>query len=128
MLKRRYFLKLLTSAAMAIVMVAWAKSHAAASSDAAVATDGHEFTTAGYEYAIVAAECPQLAPGLTCLDILRDTLDRYCDGMVAYGMVGYGANYEGANTDGWPAQFTFVNSVAVWSGVLDQRQAAAVML
>ena len=54
-----------------------------------------------YEYAMVAAQCPQLAPGLTCLDILRETLDRYCDGMAAYGMVGYGANYEGANTAGW---------------------------
>lgn len=64
-----------------------------------------------YEYALVAAQCPQLAPGLTCLDILRDTLDRYCDGMVAYGMVGYGANYEGANTDGWRAPYDALDSM-----------------
>ncbi len=54
-----------------------------------------------YEYAMVAAQCPPLAPGLSCLDILRDTMDRYCDGMLAYGLVGYAGNYEGANTSTW---------------------------
>ncbi len=54
-----------------------------------------------YEYAMVAARCPPLASGLSCLDILRDTLDRYCDGMLAYGLVGYAGNYEGANTSTW---------------------------
>ncbi|MGC8623647.1 MAG: MGH1-like glycoside hydrolase domain-containing protein [Phycisphaerae bacterium] len=64
-----------------------------------------------YEYAMVAAQCPPLAPGLTCLDILRDTLDRYCDGMVAYGMVGYGANYDGANTAVWRAPYDALDSM-----------------
>jgi hypothetical protein len=54
-----------------------------------------------YEYAMVAAKCPPLAHGLSALDILRDTLDRYCDGMLAYGLVGYAGNYEGANTSTW---------------------------
>ncbi len=64
-----------------------------------------------YEYAMVAARCPPLAPGLTCLDILRDTLDRYCDGMVAYGMVGYKANYDGANTGTWRAPYDALDSM-----------------
>ena len=54
-----------------------------------------------YQYAMVAAQCPPLAEGLSALDILRDTLDRYCDGMLAYGLVGYAGNYEGANTSTW---------------------------
>ena len=58
-----------------------------------------------YEYAMVAAKCPPLADGLTCLDIVRDTLDRYCDGMLAYGLVGYPSNYEGAPTLGWGSPY-----------------------
>ncbi len=54
-----------------------------------------------YQYAMVAAQCPPLAEGLSALDIVRDTLDRYCDGMLAYGLVGYTGNYEGANTSTW---------------------------
>ena len=65
-----------------------------------------------YEYAMVAAKCPPLAPGLTCLDILRDTLDRYCNGMVAYGMVGYDANnYDGANTVVWRCPYDALDSM-----------------
>ncbi len=65
-----------------------------------------------YEYAMVAARCPPLAPGLTCLDILRDTLDRYCDGMVAYGMVGYDSNnYNGANTVVWRCPYDALDSM-----------------
>ncbi|MDA8378839.1 MAG: hypothetical protein M0Z50_17735 [Planctomycetia bacterium] len=64
-----------------------------------------------YEYAMVAARCPPLANGLTCLDILRDTLDRYCDGMVAYGMVGYKANYDGANAVTWRSPYDALDSM-----------------
>ena len=64
-----------------------------------------------YEYAMVAAKCPPLARGLTALDILRDTLDRYCDGMVAYGMVGYGADYDGAKTATWRSPFDSLDSL-----------------
>jgi hypothetical protein len=42
-----------------------------------------------FEYSAVAARTPPLAPGLTALDLIRQTLDRYLSGMKAYGMVGY---------------------------------------
>ena len=67
--------------------------------------------SAVYEYAMVAAKCPPLAQGLTCLDILRDTLDRYCDGMLAYGLVGYGANYEGVSTAPWDTPYDALDAM-----------------
>jgi len=39
-----------------------------------------------YEYSAVAARTPPLAPGLTALDLVRQTLDRYLGGMAAYGV------------------------------------------
>jgi hypothetical protein len=51
------------------------------------ASDPCAFTL--YLYADMAAQTPPLAPGLTALDILRQTLDRYLSGMKAYGMEGY---------------------------------------
>lgn len=45
-----------------------------------------------YMYAAVAMHTPPLAPGLTALDLIRQTLDRYLNGMKAYGIVGYGSN------------------------------------
>jgi len=42
-----------------------------------------------YEYSEIALRTPPLAENLTALDLLRQTLDRYADGMLAYGMVGY---------------------------------------
>ncbi|HEV2494057.1 MAG TPA: hypothetical protein VG204_13410 [Terriglobia bacterium] len=44
-----------------------------------------------YEYGEVALEAPPLAPGLTALDLLRQTLDRYLGGMKGCGMTGYNA-------------------------------------
>lgn len=44
-----------------------------------------------YEYGEVALETPPLAPGLTALDLLRQTLDRYLEGMKGCGMTGYNA-------------------------------------
>jgi hypothetical protein len=41
-----------------------------------------------YEYADIAALTPQLAPGLTALDIVRQTLDRMLAGGWAYGLPG----------------------------------------
>jgi hypothetical protein len=41
-----------------------------------------------FEYSSMAAHTPPLAPGLTMLDVLRQTLDRYLGGMKAYGMAG----------------------------------------
>ena len=42
-----------------------------------------------YTYSEIARLTPPLADGLSALDLLRATLDRYCDGMPGYGMVGY---------------------------------------
>ncbi len=42
-----------------------------------------------YEYSSMAVRTPPLAPGLTALDMIRLTLDRYLSGMKAYGMAGY---------------------------------------
>jgi hypothetical protein len=42
-----------------------------------------------FEYSSVAERTPPLAPGLTALDLIRQTLDRYLSGMKAYGIVGY---------------------------------------
>lgn len=42
-----------------------------------------------YEYSAVAERTPPLAPGLTALDLVRETLDRYLSGMKGCGLVGY---------------------------------------
>ena len=42
-----------------------------------------------FEYSAVAMRTPPLAPGLTALDLIRATLDRYLGGMKSYGQVGY---------------------------------------
>jgi len=44
-----------------------------------------------WEYGEVALRTPPLAPGLTALDILRQTLDRYLGGLKGCGMIGYNA-------------------------------------
>src|SRR2546426_3606605 len=44
-----------------------------------------------YQYGEVALRTPPLAQGLTALDLLRQTLDRYLDGMKGCGMKGYNA-------------------------------------
>lgn len=55
-----------------------------------------------YEYADIAAQTPPLAPGLTAMDMVRQTLDRIIDGANAYGMPGHGAFPEFA-TDTLPS-------------------------
>ncbi len=42
-----------------------------------------------FAYAEIAARTPPLAEGLTALDLIRDTLDRYLEGMLGYGIAGY---------------------------------------
>src|ERR1017187_9717603 len=54
------------------------------------ASDVCAFTV--FEYSAVAERTPPLAPGLTALDLVRQTLDRYLGGMKAYGMAGYVPN------------------------------------
>jgi hypothetical protein len=51
------------------------------------ASDAVAFTV--FLYADMARYTPRLAPGLTAMDLVRETLDRYLDGFLGYGMTGY---------------------------------------
>lgn len=51
------------------------------------ASDPCAFTV--YEYADMARYTPELVKGLTALDLIRETLDRYLAGFIGYGMPGY---------------------------------------
>jgi hypothetical protein len=51
------------------------------------ASDACAFTL--YEYADMARHTPELVKGLTALDLVRDSLDRYLSGFLGYGMPGY---------------------------------------
>jgi len=51
------------------------------------ASDAVGFTV--FLYADMARYTPPLAPGLTAMDLVRDTLDRYLAGFLGYGMTGY---------------------------------------
>jgi len=42
-----------------------------------------------YEYADIARYTPELVKGLTALDLVRQTLDRYLNGFLGYGQPGY---------------------------------------
>ena len=50
------------------------------------ASDPCAFTV--FEYSSLAVRTPPLAPGLSALDLIRQTLDRYLGGMKAYGIAG----------------------------------------
>jgi hypothetical protein len=56
-----------------------------------------------YEYSSMAARTPRLAPGLTALDLIRASLDRYLAGMLAYGMVGVQADNKYDFLDSYPS-------------------------
>ena len=58
-----------------------------------------------YMSAQLAMHTPQLANGLKAMDLVKMTLDRYLNGMKAYGLVGYTDNYEGADTVSWKSDF-----------------------
>src|SRR5271157_3271100 len=65
------------------------------------ASDPVAFTV--FLYSSMALHTPPLAPGLTALDMVRQTMDRYLGGMKGYGMTGYtGYNYPDF-TDTYPA-------------------------
>ena len=51
------------------------------------ASDPCAFTV--YEYADMARYTPELVKGLTALDLIRETLDRYLAGFLGYGLPGY---------------------------------------
>ena len=51
----------------------------------------------------MALHTPPLAPGLTALDMIRQTLDRYLGGMKGYGMQGYGGGTRYDFCDSYPS-------------------------
>jgi hypothetical protein len=52
-----------------------------------VTSDAVAFTV--FMYSMMAAHMPQLADGLSAMDLVRQSLDRYVGGMLGYGMIGY---------------------------------------
>ena len=65
------------------------------------ASDPVAFTV--FLYSSMAVHTPPLAPGLTALDMVRQTLDRYLSGMKGYGMVGYMGDTRYDFTDTYPS-------------------------
>lgn len=63
-----------------------------------------------YMSAQLAQYTPPLADGLTAMDLVKMTLDRYITGMKAYGLVGYTDNYEGADTSSWNSKYDSLDS------------------
>lgn len=63
-----------------------------------------------YMYAEMAARGPSLAPGLTCLDLVRLSLERYLSGMKGYGEVGYNDAWEGTDRPAWGAPHDSLDS------------------
>jgi hypothetical protein len=59
-----------------------------------------------FKYSEVALRAPPLAKGLTCLDLVRMTLDRYLTGTKGYGQPGYGKVTEGADLIPWTTPYT----------------------
>jgi hypothetical protein len=58
-----------------------------------------------FKYSEVALRAPPLAKGLTCLDLVRMTLDRYLAGTKGYGQTGYGKVTEGADIIPWTTPY-----------------------
>ena len=59
---------------------------------------------------ILALHTPPLVESLTALDLLRMSLDRYLDGMKAYGMVGYTTGYEGSDAIAWDSPYNSLDT------------------
>ena len=63
-----------------------------------------------FTYSELAPHAPPLADGLTCLDLVRMTLDRYLAGAKGYGQVGYGPT-NGADVAGWNTPWTSLDTL-----------------
>lgn len=72
------------------------------------ASDPVAFTV--YEYAEVARHAPPLAKGLTCLDLVRMTVDRYLAGAKGYGQTGYISASSAGNISGWATPYDTLDS------------------
>lgn len=64
-----------------------------------------------FEYSAVARHTPPLAEGLTCLDLVRMSLDRYLAGALSYGQVGYGSTPTDADIAGWNTPWTSLDTL-----------------
>ncbi len=64
-----------------------------------------------FEYADVALHAPPLADGLTCLDLVRMTLDRYLAGAKGYGQVGYACTPSDADLIPWKTPWTSLDTL-----------------
>jgi hypothetical protein len=73
------------------------------------ASDPCAFTL--YEYSSMARHTPPLAEGLTCLDLVRMTLDRYLAGAKGYGQVGYACEPTDADLIAWKTPWTSLDSL-----------------
>ncbi len=68
-----------------------------------------------YMYAEMAARGPSLAPGLSCLDLVRWSLERYLAAMKGYGEVGYSDAWEGTDRPAW--LWTLCSKRCRWSAI-----------
>lgn len=64
---------------------------------------------------MLALHTPPLAGSLTALDLVRMSIERYLNGMKAYGLVGYTSNYEGTEAAGWSSP---VNSLDAYPSLV----------
>ncbi len=64
-----------------------------------------------FEYSNIARHTPPLAEGLTCLDLIRMTLDRYLAGAKGYGQVGYGREPTDADLIAWKTPWTTLDTL-----------------
>jgi hypothetical protein len=64
-----------------------------------------------FEYSDMALHAPPLAGGLTCLDLVRMTLDRYIDGAKGYGQIGYACTPSDADLIPWKTPWTSLDTL-----------------
>ncbi len=64
-----------------------------------------------FEYSDLAVHTPPLADGLTCLDLVRMTLDRYIAGAKGYGQIGYACEPSEADLIPWKTPWTSLDTL-----------------
>ena len=64
-----------------------------------------------FEYSDLALHTPPLADGLTCLDLVRMTLERYMAGAKGYGQIGYACDPSDADLIAWKTPWTSLDTL-----------------
>jgi len=59
---------------------------------------------------MLALHTPPLTDSLTALDLLKMSVERYLNGMKAYGMVGYTTGYEGSDAIAWNSPYNSLDT------------------